>query len=317
MVEFLVFGGATLIVAGFCSFVGLAETTFPVWANRFGRLVIAAAVGGGLATAGMALQGILRNPLAEPYILGISSGAGVGVLVGVLLAGKIGLAAWISSPLLALVGAVVTCVVVYSIAQRRGRLDPYALILSGVIVNVFNGAVILTILLFLDPGEIIGYIGWSMGRLPDGTSWQMLTVCGLSVAACCCVLFMRGWAFNCLGLGDDVAGSSGVSVGRLRIETFALVSLMTAAAVSLAGPIGFVGLIIPHICRFVFGADHRRLAITSCFVGSCVLMIADTIGRTVGHYAGVGDIPVGILTALSGGPFFIYLLRRRLREVEI
>jgi iron complex transport system permease protein len=315
LIQLAVLGGVALAIGAACSFVGLAELSWGVWTARIRRLVVGATVGAGLATGGMALQGLLRNPLAEPYVLGISSGAGVGVLTGILLASKLSLARWATTPSMALLGAFITCLVVYGIAQRRGRLDPYALVLSGVIVNVFNGAVILSILLFFDRNEIINYIGWSMGRLPNWIDPNLLVLCVSCVAGGVVVLFIRGSAFNCFALGDEVAHSAGVSVGWLRIETFAVVAVMTAAAVALAGPVGFLGLIVPHTCRLLVGPDHRRLAVFSCFVGAGFLMLADTIGRTAGQYIGVGDIPVGILTALAGGPFFIYLLRRRFAEV--
>jgi len=315
LIELFVLVAAGVLVAAACSFIGPAALTGQIWSARVRRLLVAATVGGGLATAGMALQGLLRNPLAEPYILGVSTGAGVGVLAGILLSTKLALARWATMPSAALVGAILTCVVVYGLAQRRGRLDPYALILSGVIINVFNGAVILTMLLFFDRNEIINYVGWSMGRLPNWTQLPLLGLCAGCVVFGAVVVFLRGPAFNCLGLGDEVAASSGVHVHWLRIETFALVGLMTAAAVALAGPVGFLGLIVPHICRLVVGADHRRLAIFSCLTGAIFLMAADTAARSVGQYVGVGDVPVGILTALTGGPFFIYLLRRRFKEV--
>lgn len=313
---------ATIVVALLCSLVGAAGLTRGIWAMRLRRLAMAATVGAGLAVAGMALQGLLRNPLAEPFVLGISSGAGVGVILGILLTarlGMVGIGAWATTPVLALLGALTTCVVVYAVAQRRGKLDPYALLLSGVIVNVFNGAVILTILLFFDPNEIIEYIGWSMGRLPDRTDQTMLALCSVSVFAGWVVLFLRGGALNALGLGTDVAQSLGVGVQWLRVETFAVVALMTAAAVALAGPVGFIGLIVPHICRLILGPDHRRLALFSGFGGAIFLMAADTLGRSAGGWISVGgrslgDIPVGIITAMTGGPFFIYLLRRRFRE---
>jgi len=309
----------TAVVALLCSLIGAAGLTSGVWKMRLLRLAVAATVGAGLAVAGMALQGLLRNPLAEPFVLGISSGAGVGVILGILLTARLGLTAWATAPVLALLGALVTCIVVYAVAQRRGRLDPYALLLSGVIVNVFNGAVILTILLFFDPNDIIEYIGWSMGRLPNWTDPALLALCGGGVVAGWAALFLRGGALNALGLGTDVAQSLGVGVQWLRVETFAIVAMMTAAAVALAGPVGFIGLIVPHICRLILGPDHRRLALFSGFGGAIFLMVADTIGRSAGGWISVGgralgDVPVGIITAMTGGPFFIYLLRRRFRE---
>ncbi len=284
------------------------------WLLRLTRLATAGITGAALAASGMALQGLLRNPLAEPYILGISSGAGVGVILGPVLAGSLGLAAWLTMPVLALSGALLTCGIVYSIAQRRGRLDPYVLLLSGVIVSVFNSALILGVMLFAKRNELLAYIGWGMGRLSDLNDARLLTACGLCVLGGWVLLLLRGAAFNTLGLGDDVAASGGVPIHYLRVETFVVVGLMTASAVALAGPIGFLGLIVPHIARILVGADHRRLVLVSGFAGAMALMLADTLARTAGSWINVGDIPVGSITALAGGPFFIYLLRRRFKE---
>lgn len=314
--------GAVLLLAacavlGACSLVGvisLGDLTPLVWKTRLVRLTVAGVVGAALATAGMALQGLLRNPLAEPYILGISSGAGVGVLFGLAMADWWGaLPKWLSGPALALAGAAVTCAAVYGIAQRRGRLDPYVLLLSGVIVNAFNGAVMLSIYLFVKPYVVSGFMVWAMGNLTDNVPAGMLITAGACVLAGWAVLLARGAAFNTLGLGDEVAATSGVPVHWLRVETFLVVSLMTAAAVTLAGPVGFVGLIVPHVCRLVVGPDHRRLAVVSALVGAMFLMIADTLCRVVGELLNAGDLPVGVLTALCGGPFFIALLRGRLK----
>ncbi|HET6429428.1 MAG TPA: iron chelate uptake ABC transporter family permease subunit [Phycisphaerae bacterium] len=278
------------------------------------RLIAAAIVGAALAAAGMALQGLLRNPLAEPYVLGISSGAGVGVLLGLAVAARVAVPEWLSTPVLAFAGALITCAAVYAIAQRRGVLDPYSLILAGVIINSFNGAIMLTIYLYVDPARIADFAHWAMGRLPDSVDRSLLIVCGACVTAGWAVLLRSGSAFNVLGLGDEVARSSGVSVARLRLTTFLCVGVMTAAAVALAGPIAFVGLIVPHVCRMVAGADHRVGVVVSGAAGAVFLVGAEVLCRVAGPLIGVSLIPVGILTALSGGPFFIYLLRRKFGE---
>jgi iron complex transport system permease protein len=314
--DLLILLGATVAVAALCSLVGQAELSGPIWRMRLMRLATAATVGAGLSVAGLALQGLLRNPLAEPYVLGIASGAGVGVLVGEALAGSAlvggwALAGWATTPVFALAGALATCGAVYLIAQRRGRLDPYVLLLSGVIINVFNGALMLAILLVVDPNDVISFVGWGMGQIRDTTSPVLLAVCAGAVAAGWAVIFLRGAWFNALSLGDDVAGSSGVSVGLLRVVTFFVAALMTAGAVALAGPVGFVGLIVPHLCRLVIGPDHRRLALVSGLAGAMFLMLADTLCRKAGDWIGVGLVPVGVVTALVGGPTFIFLLRRR------
>jgi len=289
---------------------------YRLWKARAVRLLAAATVGAALAVAGMALQGLLRNPLAESYVLGISSGAGVGVLLGLAAAGWTRMPEWATTPTLAFVGALLTSAVVYGIAQRRGRLDPYSLILSGVIVNAFNAAVMLTIYLYVDPYRIADFARWGMGQIPDTVDLTVLATCAGCVVFGWGFVFFRGAAFNALSLGDDVAASIGVAVHRLRVETFAVAALMTAGAVALAGPIAFVGLIVPHACRMLFGPDHRRLALLSGAMGAVFLVLAETLCRSAGPWIGVSIVPVGILTALAGGPFFIYLLRRRFKEVS-
>jgi len=308
---------ATALVALVCSLFGEMALTGPIWQARLLRLLAAATVGAALASAGMALQGLLRNALAEPYILGISSGAGVGVLAGLAASYAVGLPDWATTPSLALLGAAATCVVVYGLAQRRGRLDPYVLLLSGVIVNAFNGAIMFGIFLLVPPQTITNFTLWAMGGVAENlaiTNTAFLLLCLAAVLAGWMVLLLRAAAMNTLALGDDVARSSGVAVSWLRIETFGVVALMTAASVALAGPIGFLGLIVPHICRLLVGPDHRRLLIVSGLGGAMFLMVADTLCRLLGSWLRIGEVPVGIVTALCGGPFFIILLRRRFRE---
>ena len=282
-----------------------------LWRARVLRWLAAAVVGAALASGGMALQGLLRNPLAEPYILGISSGAGVGVLLGMALSAWLTMPAWLSTPLLAFAGAGATAMVVYALAQRRGRLEPYSLILSGVIVNTFNGAVMLAIFLYVDVYRISEFTHWAMGRLPDAIDVDLLIVSAVLVGIGWIVLFLHAASANVLTLGDSVAATSGVSVQWLRLVTFGVVALMTAAAVSLAGPIGFLGLIVPHIVRMIVGPDQRIGLIVSAAGGAVLLVLAEWLCRSIGSLIHVSLVPVGILTALIGGPFFVMLLRRQ------
>ncbi len=306
----------TIVTAVVCSLFGPMGFSWGM-AYRLQRLAAAAMVGSALAAGGMGLQAILRNPLAEPYLLGISSGAGVGVLAGMSLLGSVpAWLAWSPIPLLAFIGALATCTAVYLIAQRRGRLDAYSLILSGVIVNVFNGALMLVINLYIKPYQIIEFSRWMMGEVSENVNRGTLIVCCLCIMTGWLVLLLRSADFNALALGDDVARSVGVSVARIRLETFLCVSLMAGAAVALAGPVGFIGLIVPHICRMLMRADFRVLVIASGFIGAIFLMIVETLCYSLAQYAQVAVIPVGIVTALCGGPFFLVLLRRRFQVVE-
>jgi len=289
--------------------------TTALWRARLIRLLAAALVGAALAAGGVALQGLFRNPLAEPYVLGISSGAGVGVLMGLAVAAWtrswFDLPAWASTPALAFVGAIITCAVVYLLAQRRGHLDPYTLILAGVIVNIVNSAIMLTINLYVEAHLIADFTYWAMGRLNDDIGWELLAACSVPLVLGLVVLLRYAAAANVLTLGDQVAASTGVSVQRLRLVTFAAVGLMTAAAVALAGPIGFVGLIVPHICRSFVGPDQRIGLVTSAIVGAVLLVLVELLCRWAGPLFNLSVIPIGILTALTGGPFFVLLLRRQ------
>jgi len=307
---------ALAVVMFACSLVGQAGWAAPGqtggwWTLRLMRILAAATVGAALAVAGAALQSLLRNALASPFVLGISSGAGVGVLIAmtVMASGLL----WLGIPAMAAAGALVTVAVVYLVAQRRGRLDPYSLLLTGVIVNSFNGAILLFIYLYASPYVIADYISWAMGAISESHSVGLLAAAAALTVVCWVVLFALGHAFNVQSLGDDVATSSGISVHRLRLITFILASALTAAAVALAGPVGFVGLIVPHICRFVVGSDHRRLMIVAGFVGAALLVVADTFCRSTVLWFHQ-ELPVGLITALSGGPFFLVLLRRRFQE---
>jgi len=294
---------ALAVVMFACSLVGQAGWAAPGqtggwWTLRLMRILAAATVGAALAVAGAALQSLLRNALASPFVLGISSGAGVGVLIAmtVMASGLL----WLGIPAMAAAGALVTVAVVYLVAQRRGRLDPYSLLLTGVIVNSFNGAILLFIYLYAS-------------AISESHSVGLLAAAAALTVVCWVVLFALGHAFNVQSLGDDVATSSGISVHRLRLITFILASALTAAAVALAGPVGFVGLVVPHICRFVVGSDHRRLMIVAGFVGAALLVVADTFCRSTVLWFHQ-ELPVGLITALSGGPFFLVLLRRRFQE---
>lgn len=301
-----------LVVMGACSLVGQYGFAWPwdlpaVWRLRMMRITAAAVVGAGLAVGGCSLQSLLRNGLASPYVLGISTGSGVGVLLGMTWFSH---ALWAGAPLMATAGALAAMATVYLIAQRRGLLDVYSLLLAGVIVNAFNSAVMLFIYLYANPYVISEYIAWATGQFPDSPDPALLASCSALTLLGWAYLVSRGHAFNVQSLGDDVALSSGVNVHVLRVATFAVASLMTAAAVSMAGPVGFVGLIVPHICRMLLGSDHRRLLLASGFVGAALIVAVDTFCRSTPLWFGL-ELPVGVLTALGGAPFFVWLLRRQ------
>jgi len=276
---------------------------------RLEWVLTASVVGAALALSGLAFQALLRNPLAEPYILGVSGGAGLGfILTHLFLSVAVGAVA-------GFVGAVVTVALVYSIAQRRGRLEPYTLLLTGVIVNAFYGAAIMLVTALARPAER-GHIAlWMMGNIGAfGPQWGLITVVGAIVLGAGVLFAFLAKGFNLVAVGEDTAGSLGIRVEALRRTTFVVASLMTGASVALAGPIGFVGLIVPHLLRMVLGPDHRRLVPAALFFGAAFLVLADLLACL---WEGAADqaLPVGVLTAMCGGPFFVYLLRTRWRRV--
>jgi iron complex transport system permease protein len=286
------------------------EQVMDILASRMYAVLVASVVGAALALAGLAFQALLRNPLADPFVLGVSGGASLAVILASL---------WLTAlaaPLFGFVGALATIALVYAVAQRRGRIEPYTLLLTGVVVNAFYAAAIMLTSALAGPrvrGDIAYYMMGSISTLnPD---WSLVAlVGGLTIAAGVGFAFLAK-GFNLVAVGEDTAGALGVKVERLRLVTFVAASLVTGASVALAGPIGFVGLICPHILRMAMGPDHRRLVPVSFFFGATFLVLADLATRLL---EGVGSQtpPVGVLTAMAGVPFFIYLLRVRWRRAS-
>ena len=274
--------------------------------TRLPRVLLGAVVGGALALAGAALQGLLRNPLAEPHILGISGGAALGGIVAVILAGQQPLAAFSAGPIGSFLGALGATVLIYRLALVHGRLQPYTLLLTGVVVNAFAGALIMFVNSLADFYQAHGILFWLMGSLAT-QSYGLVAMITLYVSAAAAVLLWQARRLNVLSLGEEAALQLGVEVERTRRVVFFASALLVGAVVSVSGMIGFVGLIVPHILRLIFGADHRLLLPASFFTGGIFLVWADTLARTL---LGATEIPVGVVTALCGAPFFVYLLTR-------
>jgi iron complex transport system permease protein len=292
-------------VVSVCTGVGEATETERaiVLAIRLPRVLLAVVVGAGLSVAGAILQAILRNPLAEPYILGISSGGTMGmVLVATTTTG----AGLVVGPAGSFAGSAVVMLLVYVLARRQGRLDPYTLLLAGVMVGAFfNAAVLLTFALFNQ--ELRNAFLWLMGNLSGARMESLWITAPLMLFG---VLFtaIDARRYNLIATGEETAAQLGVHVNALRKRTYILASLITGVVVSVSGVIGFVGLIIPHVCRMLFGPDHRVLLPSSFLLGGAFLVLADTLARTL--MAPV-EIPVGAVTAALGAPVFVYLLRHR------
>lgn len=267
---------------------------------RLPRALSAFATGGLLALAGALMQVLLRNPLADPYILGISGGAAVGALLSLLL----GLGAgWTTGN--AFIGAMLSMSLVFGLAHSRGNWSPLRLLLTGVVVAAGWGAVISFILAIAPERGLHGMLFWLMGDLSHSPPplWG-LTVTGLGLLAC--LPFARD--LNVLARGDLAASALGVAVPRLRIGLYILASLLTATAVTIAGSVGFVGLVIPHLLRLLGLSDHRRLLPAAVLAGGSLLVLADTLARSL---IAPQQLPVGVITALLGVPVFLFLLHRR------
>nr|WP_203610207.1 iron ABC transporter permease [Streptomyces sp. SID8111] len=279
-----------------------------LWNVRFPRIVLALLVGASLGCAGALMQGVFGNPLAEPGVIGVSSGAAVGAVAAIAL-GLNFLGTWTVS-VLAFVAGLVTVLLVYVMSRAGGRTEVVTLILTGIAVNAFAGALIGLFLFFADTAAVNQITFWQLGSLSQATWPKVLAVLpcallGLAVAP----LYAR--RLDLLALGERPARHLGVDVERLRIVLVLVIALLTAAAVSVSGIIGFVGLVVPHLLRMAAGPGHRFLLPGSALLGALVLLAADLTARTVAEPA---ELPLGVLTALIGSPFFFWLLRRTRRK---
>jgi iron complex transport system permease protein len=272
---------------------------------RLPRALLGLLVGGGLALAGAVFQALLRNPLAEPYILGISGGAAMGAVV-VLAAGLAAAGSW-ALPLAAFGGALLAIVLVFRVAAAADRsLDVRVLLLAGVVVGAFFTACIAFVLSVSDARTVRSAILWMMGSL-SGADWRSVTVAaGYTVPA---ALLLMGLArsLNLMAIGEETASYLGTDVETVKRLAYGVASLLTAAGVAVAGVIGFVGLIVPHAMRLVVGSDHRVLLPLSFLAGAAFLTLADVAARTALRPS---EVPIGVVTALVGVPLFLVLLRR-------
>jgi iron complex transport system permease protein len=268
---------------------------------RVPRALLAALVGGGLAIAGVGFQALLRNPLADPYILGVSGGSAFFAIIGMILAGSIGFA---PVPGFAFAGALIAIALVLLVARTEGRLPVITLLLAGVVVNAFFSALVMFILSISSTRHLPGAIYWMMGNLSE-KSYSTLAFVALYYAPAIAILLSRARDFNLLSLGEESAEQLGVKVEHSKLWTFLSASLITAVAVSVSGLIGFVGLMVPHILRLIFGPDHRLLLPASFLFGASFLVLCDLLARVI---IAPAELPVGVITAVLGGPFFIWLL---------
>jgi iron complex transport system permease protein len=274
---------------------------------RLPRVILAIVVGAALAAAGAALQSILRNPLADPYILGVSGGAGLGaVFWSSVAAGSTTVAAAVR-PASAFAGSLVAVLALLALARLRGRRSPETMLLMGAVINATCIALILFVITVADISRYQGVMYWLVGNLtsPSGAA---LAVVGTGVAVGVGLLTVLGGRLNLLSVGEEAAEQLGAAVPRVRMVAILAACLVTSAAVSVSGLIGFVGLMVPHLVRIWFGPDNRILIPASALMGGAILTAADTVARTV---VAPSQLPVGVITALAGGPFFLWLFARR------
>ncbi|MDE2821134.1 MAG: iron ABC transporter permease [Chloroflexota bacterium] len=277
-----------------------------VWLIRFPRVLLAGVVGAGLAVIGVVMQAVTRNPLADPFLLGISSGAALGA-VSVLLIGVFAGLGIFALSVGAFLGAMLAFVLVFSLALQQGRLLPTRMILAGVAASFMFSSVTSFITLSDDSsGAARRVLFWMLGGL-SGARWEDLTLPALALVLGIIYLMGQSRALNALIIGDETATTLGIDVHKLRRRLLVVTSLLTGLIIAVSGTIGFVGLMMPHIVRLIVGTDHRRVLPVSLLAGALYLIWVDVIARTL---FAPEEIPVGIITSFCGAPFFLWLMRR-------
>ncbi len=278
-----------------------------VWAIRLPRVVLGVLVGAALAVSGAALQGMFRNPLADPGLIGVSSGAALGAVIALGLSiSWFGIA---TTPLFAFVGGVVTAVIGYTLARHDGRTEVVTLVLAGVALNTFAGAGTSLVTFVANDAQLRAIIFWSMGSLGSST-WESVAAASPFIIAGLLISLRWGHPLNLMVLGEREARHLGIDTERVRLSVILVTALMTGATVAVAGVIAFVGLIIPHLVRLVAGPDHRTLLPASALAGALLIVMADLFARTV---VSPLELPLGVLTALIGGPFLLVMMLRTRR----
>lgn len=273
---------------------------------RLPRILVGILVGAGLSVAGASFQALLRNPLADPYVLGVSSGAAVGAILSLIFAPNIPLI----TPIAGFLGAGVTIAAVYFLGRREGQLDSTTLLLAGIITASFLSALISFLITILPTRDVRGMSFWLMGNLstpvPESIRWFL--VVGLLAATG--AIYSTASDLNLILTGEREAMHLGVDVTRVKLVVYISASILTGMAVAISGAIGYVGLLVPHVMRLLFGSDYRLLIPTSAIGGAIAIVLADMLARTV---VAPTELPVGAMTAMAGAPVFIFLLRRSMR----
>ncbi len=275
-----------------------------IFSLRLPRVIFAGIIGASLALVGTVFQALLRNPLADPYVLGISGGSAVGAIIGIVIGAP---ALTGGAAVMAFGGAMAAIFLVFGIAGKEQTLPTQTLLLAGVIVNAFFSALIMFLVSLSSRNELHNVLFWLMGDLSLASRGE-IWLAGVSLAAISAFIYRDSKALNLLVMGEETALQLGINVEKTKKRLFFAASLLTAVAVSASGIIGFVGLLVPHMMRLLFGADHRLLLPVTALFGASFLVAADSVARTI---TAPTELPVGVITALCGAPFFIYLLRKR------
>jgi iron complex transport system permease protein len=291
-----------------------------LWQIRLPRVLLAGLIGGVLAVVGASLQALLRNALADPYVLGVSSGAALGAVVGGLVSqtvygmsgGTSGGASWLLF-LWAFGGSLLTLLLLYRIASVHGVLPVQTLLLAGVVINAIFSALVLFAVAMVEPTRLFGLLSWLMGSI-GSADYRIVGLLFVYSLVGVLLLMSQAEQLNLLTLGDESAKSLGVEPERVKRLVFITTALLTGAVVSLSGMIGFIGMMVPHMVRLLIGPDHRRLLPAAAVAGALFLILADLLARSL---LAPTELPVGVITALSGGPFFLYLLWQRRQSVVL
>ena len=289
-----------------------SEYRLIVFDIRLPRILLGIFVGASLSVAGASFQALLRNPLADPYVLGVSSGSAVGAIAALIAAPHLNLPPAIVplfTPLGAFLGAAATIAAVYFLGRREGVIDSGTLLLGGIISASFLSAVIMFLMQTLTGGNYRGMAFWLMGDLSTPPPRILQWVIGAGFFLAAGAIYTTASDLNLLLAGEQEAMHLGVDIPRVRLVVYIAASLLTGLAVSVSGAIGYVGLLVPHVMRLLFGSDYRLLLPTAAFGGAIAIVVADTLARTV---VAPTELSVGAVTAMAGAPLFIYLLRRRL-----
>jgi iron complex transport system permease protein len=276
-----------------------------LWMIRIPRVAMAALAGAALAVSGMAFQAMFRNPLATPFTLGVSSGASLGAILCIQQGWTFAVLGFSCVSIFAFLGAMFAILLVYGLTRSRGGFATSTMLLAGVAVSFFFSSVILFLQYYSDFSSAQRMLRWVMGGLESVVHFdEVLSVLPFVVTGCLLMVYLTH-ELNLIATGDELAASRGVELNRTKLVLFAAASLMVGAVVAVCGPIGFVGLMAPHICRLLIGPDHRYLTPATLLFGAAFLVLCDTFARTI---MAPTELPVGIITALLGGPFFLWLL---------